>query len=242
LLTVWIVGPVSPPIYDGLPIGTPPYRYLVPPKGSPRTPPPSSFSTTVTLADEPGGVSLTTQEPKPQADVSIPTQLLDVPEGITQVKATVAPVLPPSTPPPDGRIDGNVYLISVTTLSGQPLMLKPGAAQSFQVELRGTGSSREPRVEQYAGGAWTRVPFVHPASGIFQFHPSQPGEFALVLPPGYSVFGPGVTSALVVGGAVALLGLILGIVRRRRSAILMDEGYEAGVPGGGDDDSEVGAG
>lgn len=228
LSLVWVFGPSTPPIYDGLPIGTPPYRYLVAPNGAPRTPRPSSVTVDVSVAQNPGGISLSTREPKPQADISVPTQLLELPPGVTTVRVSVAPVLPPETRPRDGAIDGNVYRISVTTLSGQPLQLKPGASELFQVELLGTGSSREPHVEQFADGAWTRVAFVHPESGIFQFHPSQPGEFALVLPPGHSVFGPGVVAAIAVTGALAVLGLVLGAIRRRR----LDDGRDA-YPSGG---------
>ena len=236
LALVWIFGPVSPAIYDGLPIGTPPYRYLVPPKGSPRTPKPTSFSVLVNLADATGGASFSTEEPKPQADVSIPIQLLEVPPDVTSVRVSVAPVLPPAPPPRDGHIDGNVYLISVTTLAGQPLTLKPGASRSFQVELLGTGSSREPHVEQFVGNGWVRVPFNHPESGIFQFHPAQPGYFALVLPPGHSLFGPGWTAAVVVGGALVALGLLLTVIRRRRATGWKDDDYPA--EDSSDDDPE----
>lgn len=239
LVFVWVFGPVSPAIYDGLPIGTPAYRYLVPPKGSPHTPRPGSTTVTVALADAPGGVSLTTKEPKPQADVSFPTQLLEVPTGVTTVRVSVAPVLPPPVIPKDGNIDGNVYRIAVTTLAGEPLQLKPGAEQSFQVELLGTGSSREPRVERFTGDAWVRIGFVHPESGIFLFHPSQPGEFALVLAPGHSVVGPGLTAALTVGGALVLLAILLGLVRRRRSQMWVDGGDQDRL-GGISDGSEAG--
>lgn len=240
LATVWLLGPASPPLYDGLPIGTPPYRFLIPPEGSPHTPPPSSVSVSVVLADNPGGVSLATKEPRPQADVSIPTQLLDVPPQVDTVRVTVEPVPPPATLPKDGRIDGNVYRISVTTFDGRALRLRVGSARLFQVELLGTGSQREPHVEQYAGGSWVRLAFVHPEPGVFQFHPSQPGEFALVLPPDHSVFGPGADAAIAVGAALLLLSVILWAVRRRRGALAA--GYEDGddpsmdeEPGHGDE-------
>jgi hypothetical protein len=229
LVVVWVVGPESPAIYDGLPIGTPPYRYLLPPKGSPHTPPPSSVVLDVVLAQAPGGITMATREPKPQADVSLPTQLLVVPAGVTVIRASVTPVLPPAVAPRDGTIDGNVYRISVTTLSGQPLVLQAGASRLFQVELLGTGSSREPHVEQYVDGGWVRVPFVHPESGIFQFHPPQPGEFALVLPPGHSIFGPGLTAALAIGGALVVLGSVLMVIRRQRLAKGYED-YEDGSP------------
>ena len=234
LVFVWAFGPLSPAIYDGLPIGTPPYRYLVPPKGSPHTPRPGSTTVTIVLADAPGGVSLNTKEPKPQADVSIPTQLLVVPPGVTSVRVSVDPVLPPPVTPRDGNIDGNVYRIAVATLAGQPLQLKPGAERSFQVELLGTGSSREPRVEQFTGDAWVRVSFVHPESGIFLFHPSQPGEFALVLPPEHSVVGPGLTAALTVGGTLVVLAILLGLVRRRRSQMRTEGDDQGSLPGSSD--------
>jgi hypothetical protein len=216
LAVLWLSGTRGPAIYDGLPIGTPPYRYLDPPPGSPKTPPPSSVSYAVRLADVPAGVSLATTEPKPQADASIPTQLLLVPPATTEVRVSLGPVPPPSLEPPDGRIDGNVYKVAVATLSGQALQLKPGAEQFFEMELLGTGSQREPHVEQYTGSGWTRLPFTHPQAGIFNFNPSQPGEYALVLPPGHPLFGPGLTAAVVTGGALVVLGGALGGLRARR--------------------------
>jgi hypothetical protein len=218
LALVWWMAPGGPALYDGLPIGTPPYRYLDPPSGAAKTPPPSTVSARVVLADNPSGATLATKEPIPQCQGDIPTQLLIVPAGVTEVNVTVGPVPPPATPPPDGRIDGNVCRIAVESPTGQPLAMRPGAEQLFGVEMRGTGSQREPYVEHYAAGTWTRIPFVHPKPGIFQFQPPQPGEWALVLPPDHSVFGPGLTAAVAIGGSLVVIGAVLAAVRRRRLA------------------------
>lgn len=215
---VWVFGAAGPPVYDGLPIGTPPYRYLDAPSGTPRTPAPSSVSFTVVLSANPAGVVVQTKEPIPQAEVALPTQDLVVPSGVTTVHVSLAPVQPPATPPLDGRIDGNVYRLSAVDPTGRPLLLKPTAGPSFAMELRGTGSQREPRVEEYLDGAWMVVPFHHPSSGIFDFNPPQLGEFALVLPPGSDLFGPGLISALVVGGALIAVGGGLYVLRRSRLA------------------------
>lgn len=218
LAAAWAFGAAGPPVYDGLPIGTPPYRYLDPPSGTPKTPAPSSVSFTVVLSANPAGVVVQTKEPIPQAEVSLPTQDLDVPAGVTTVQVSLAPVQPPATPPLGGRIDGNVYQLSVVDPAGRPLFLKPTSGPSFAMELRGTGSQREPRVEEYRDGAWTVVPFHHPSAGIFDFNPPQLGEFALVLRPGSDVFGPGLISALVVGGALLVVGGGLYVLRRSRLA------------------------
>jgi hypothetical protein len=226
LVIAWTAARGGPAIYDGLPIGTPPYRYLDPPPGTPKTPPPSTVSAHVVLADNPAGVSLSTKEPKPQADVSVPTQLLIVPAGVTTVTVSVGPVQPPPAAPSDGRIDGNVYRIDVLSPSGQHLVMQPGAGSVFPVRLRGTGSLREPHVESYANGVWTRLAFTHPETGIFSFQPSQPGRFALVLPPGHSIFGPGLTAGVAIGGALLVVGGVLAVIRRRRLADVDDVTYD----------------
>lgn len=218
LALVWLAGPGGPPIYDGLPITDPPYRYLDPPPGTPHTPPPTSVTRVVDLAASPNGTAEQTGEAVPQAQAQVPTEMLRVPPGTAAVRVSLTPVPPPPVPPPDGALDGNVYRLAVTTLSGTPLRMKPGVGQLFEVVLRGTGSAREPRFEEFDGAAWSRVPFDHPESGIFESTPSQPGDFALVLPPGRPLLGPGLKAAVVIGSALVVLAVILAAVRSRRLA------------------------
>lgn len=217
IATTWLIWPGNPPLYDGLPLSVPPYRYLDPPPGLGRTPPPTSAAEIVQASQVPYGFLVHTSEDAPQASAVIPVKSLALPNGADSLAIRIDPVQPPA-PLPRGHFDGNVYRIGVVDArTGDPIVIRPG--RTFTVTLRHTGAPGTPALEQYADGRWRVLKSVQPAPGHSEAAAAAFGSFALTIqtlrPAPTGGLGGGVVAALVVTGCLFALALVLFLVRRR---------------------------
>lgn len=214
LVAIWLVTPpLTPPLYDGLTGNVAPYRYLQPPPGTGKTPPPTSGKFTDAVA---GGKSVeayvTTRESPAQAIAALGDGALRVPSGVKIIIVTIRPVRPPSPVP--GILDGNVYLVGAHTPRGQAVNLAPGAAA--RILLRKTGAEATAVVEQFVAGSWTRRPTSNFVNANYLSAPmASLGYYALVLPngaaapgPDYTLFAVGAVVVLLVVGALIALRLL----------------------------------
>jgi len=184
----WVLMPApSPPLYDGLSGPAEAYRYLNPPAGSQSTPPPSSANTTLAVSGGSNAAGfLSTSEQPPQAQFLVGQGSLQVPAGSTSVTITVKPVAPPAPiPATDGRLDGNVYEVSISADKPGPVTVRPGATQPTVV-LRGPPGSSGAVIERSTAAApsWRAlhtVPIGGQTPDIVAANTDQLGWFAMVL-------------------------------------------------------------
>lgn len=198
----------SPPLYDGLGANSP-YRYLIPQPGHPRTPPPFSARRVVPVSAGrlPLEVVKTAEQPH-QAKIILQFNSLIIPPGVHSVVISVHAVAPPATIR-HGSLDGNVYRFSVTG-AGKELTRRSG--RKISVELRGTGTSGSPAIEQYTGGHWVMRPTsVVPSTNEFIASVPSLGDFALVLPPAGK---GGISPFIIIAVALVVLAVILVVLIR----------------------------
>lgn len=220
----WVTGifGAAPPVYDGLPLPSEPYRYLQPPRGLATTGPPGSVTETVTATTGTGtGIEPSTTETPPQASVILTTSSFTVAAGAAVVVRIRA--VPPPRPPSSGQFDGNVYQFSAST-AGAPVALASGATAT--IVLRSSGSPGTPVLEAFDGSAWHALPTTAVPPLEYAAPVPDLGDFALVLLPGAaaaaraSARGSGLITAVVIGVVLVTVGGLLSLIRRsrRRSA------------------------
>lgn len=218
---VWLVAPAAaPPLYDGLEAPAEPYRYLVAPSPAlAGTRPPSTAHQRVPVAAGPalrGAVS--TDEQPPQAQLIFAPDTFVVPPGTGAVDIGISPVPPPPVAM-DGRLDGNIYRMSVT-VGATPLAITPG--QHVTVVLRGPAGVVGPRIELFAAGRWRvldTTALTLTAQDVYGANTSVLGDVALVVPPTPPSTGGGPSTGPIAAtlGAAALLGLgAMAVMRRAR--------------------------
>src|SRR4051794_3828469 len=109
LTAAWLVAPANVPIYDG--VGTDaPYRYVDPPPGAAKTPPPTTARKVLRVTN---GRSLAdyanSGEFAPKITFYIPAGAFPLPPTAHAVRVTAPPLAPPPPLPADGRIVTNIY-------------------------------------------------------------------------------------------------------------------------------------
>ena len=201
-----MAGPrTAPPLYDGLCIADP-YQYLTPPAGSGQTGKPSGVTKLEDLT-QPVAAEVITGESPPQAQVIFPG-------GALRGKITFAiqPVAPPTTAPPNGAIDGNVYSISARGAAG-PVAT---ADSPMSIVLRSPGNESNLVLDTYNNGTWTPLETSN-VGCAFQWlaNTRRFGEFAVVTPRGSSAVGgtgAASTMARTLGLVVGVLAIVVAVV------------------------------
>jgi hypothetical protein len=207
----WDAGP---PIYDGLPLRTEPYRYLQPTPGQATTAPPTSGSENVKPSNHGLPFIVNTHESPPQAELQADPTTFAIPPSVQSLTITITPV-PPAAPIPNGRLDGNAYRTSVTLPDGTPVAVLPG--KHVTVFLRGTGVNGKTGLDRFSAGRWSPLSTQMPGAGFHSADSDQLGDFALVLVPGGADgLGGGALAAIVVAVVLVVIGLLLVAVRRFR--------------------------
>ena len=206
----WEAGP---PIYDGLPLQTEPYRYLQPAPGQATTAPPTSGSENVKPSNQGLPFIANTNESPPQAELQADPNAIAIPPSVPNLTITVTPV-PPVAPIPNGKLDGNVYRMAITAPGGAPIGVRPGG--HVTVFLRGTGASGKTVIDRFSAGRWSALPTVMPGAGFHSADSDQLADFALVLLPDSSGLSGGVRAAIAVAVVLAVIGLLLVAVRLLR--------------------------
>jgi hypothetical protein len=226
LVAAWSVSVVRLPLYDGIQLPAQPYRYLHPPPGVKNPGPPRSASQTFNVANGKWVYQIVnTPERPPQAGIILDDGAVVVPPGAKRITIRIQPVVP-TTPPPDGEVDGNVYRITAVADNGRPvnlLKVKPGKQGKTTVNLRATRLHGRQVVEQYANGRW-----IHLQTGqyigiaLFGGGATSFGDFALVIPGPVShpaplnPYIPFLVIAALVLAVAGLVPVVLHVVQQRR--------------------------
>jgi len=216
----WLLTSQAVPVYDGVAAPDEPYRYVRPPVGAKRTPPPISVvaSTPVTGGASADGLSLSSAETGPQVALFLPAGALGAPSGTISV--TVDPTAP-ADPPAGGEIDGNVYTLTLTDPAG-PVALTPKAALAT-LYLRATTARQPGPVMEHrdaAGRPWQLLQTSRGGADVYVSSLPAVGQYALVFLRATPTSGRGGVPVLplVLGGAVVLLGAAVVVVRVRSRA------------------------
>jgi hypothetical protein len=221
LVTVgWLASPHAVPVYDGVAAPDEPYRYVSAPAGAKATAPPTSASaqSPVAAGRSTNGLSIQTAEVGPQFSLYLPPTTFAATGGPVQVKAVPQA---PTQQPPSGHIDGNVYLITVTSPAG-PVSLTDQAALAT-LYLRATTSRQPGPTLQYrpsAAAPWKPLQTARGGQDVYVASFTGPGQYALAFTTatGSEQGGLPVLPIALVALLVALAGVVLIIRLRARDS------------------------
>jgi len=226
LATVWVVGPATAPIYDGIGAPDQPYRYVKAPpgyKGDGKKP-----TTATQVVPVVGGKNraayINSGEFGPQVDIYIQPASLSVPAGATSVTVTATPLAPTPPLPKVGTIVTNVYRI--TALAGTtPVTITGTGERGVFIQMRApNGNQPGPVFEHRTAQGWQRELTSRVGNDIYQSSGVRElGDWALVkLPTPASAKGSSGGGGVNVGllaagiGVIVLAGVIL-VIRRGRT-------------------------
>jgi hypothetical protein len=181
-----------------------PYRWLDPPPGQSGDAQGASATSPVIAGRSPLVAFATPEEP-PQAQVFAPPGALILPAGTTSLVMSITPIPPPAAPP-NGRIAGNVYRISVATQDGVSASAPADAFVS--VVMRGPDDSSEATINRFADGRWQ--PLETSSAGYtsgFLAIVTEFGDFALVADGASPTTEPGPTPSPPTSNAAPLGGI-----------------------------------
>jgi hypothetical protein len=218
----WLVTPHAVTVYDGVGQPDEPYRYVSPPPGAAVTPKPTGAQTALPVV---AGVTaeegdLVSAEIGAQVRVYMPQGGLAASAGTISVR--VVPEAP-SDQPADGRIDGNVYRLSITDTAG-PVTFMTKASEAA-IYLRATTADQPgPVVESRSvpGQRWRQVSTSRVGNDIYAGLLPAAGDYALVFlrdpPRGASGTAAGSSHrgliVVLLVSLILLLSVVL-VVRRR---------------------------
>jgi hypothetical protein len=176
----WLVTPHAVPVYDGVGMPDEPYRYVNAPRGAAVTAKPTGAQDDalvvagVTASDE----NLASAENGPQVTAYLPQGGLAASTGTVTIN--VVPEAP-SGQPVDGRIDGNVYRLSITDPAG-PVTFT-AKAMDAAIYLRATTAAQPGPVVEYRtrpGRPWHQVSTSRAGNDVYAGKLPTAGEYALV--------------------------------------------------------------
>jgi hypothetical protein len=179
---VTAIRPANPvPLYDGIGFPDEPYRWLVAPAGTPKTPPvtPAAATVTVTAQGATDSVRAFSAEQGPQIAFALRDGALAPPAGATSVHLVAQATPNPSTAPQDGTLVSNVYRLTATAAPAGAVALHPGSR--IIVNLRSDKAISETvLLESFSGGKWTQQATTRVGTDIYAGTLPAFGDFALV--------------------------------------------------------------
>ena len=225
LLVAWIATPGAVPLYDGIGIPDEPYRYVNPPAGSAKTPPPSSmsFSTPAENGTNPKAFYASTKEVSAQFGVFVTKQTLQGPTTTKVLRITGTPEAAPTAKTPYGVIDGNIFKVTLWADTSPTATLSAQGKDSLVYAMRAT-SAKIPAVtflfRPTPSAAWVTVPNERLGTDSFQAYLQGSGEYALTPATAKSSSsGPRTIIIVLIVVVVALAGTVVLIrLSRRKSA------------------------
>lgn len=210
----WFATPHPVPVYDGIGAPDEPYRFVTPPPGATAT-----AAATSALARTPvkggvstNGLSVATSEVGPQFSLFLPPMAMAGPDGTIEVKAEPQA---PTDQPEGSRIDGNVYLVTITHPAGAVSFTKKSAISTLY--LRATTARQPPPAMQYRGDStqpWKALPTSRGGQDVYVTSFSGPGQYALAFAAAKDGGGTPVLP-LVLLGVFVLLVVVVVVVRLR---------------------------
>jgi hypothetical protein len=230
LLLAWLAAPAAPPIYDGVGQPDESYRYVSPPADAKPTKAPGWVAVRMPVSDgTTDGFNGSSTEQGPQVSVFVPTGTLIAPRDAHTLLLRADPRAP-DAPADGGKVDGNVYRLTVTADVGTPTIAK--SQDTIQIILRATsGKQPGPTMEYRAAGAqkWTRLKTARWGNDVYAAPVKGFGDYALVFatplpgakPPGTTGLASYANVLIFAGLLILLVSVVLGIrlVRARRSAM-----------------------
>ena len=155
--TVAARPPHAPPLYDGLGFPDEPYRWVVPPSGSTRTP--LAATEAVVRVPVGGGVSVAGQalsgEQGPQVAVAASRGAFAVPAGVSSITLRAVPQAVPTVAPDRGQVVSNLYALSAEA-AGKSMRLAPG--MTLLVNMRAERATDQAVVIcRWTGGQWQQL-------------------------------------------------------------------------------------
>ena len=182
--TVAARPPHAPPLYDGLGFPDEPYRWVVPPAGSARTPGATPAAVTVRIT---GGATVSAQalsaEQGPQVAVAVPDGAFAVPDGTMSITLRAEPRGVPPAVPDGGQVVSNLYELTATS-AGRPVQLAPGHV--LLVNMRSeSATDRSVVICRWTGRRWEQVPTEQVGTDVYASRLQTLGAVAVVrLDPG----------------------------------------------------------
>ncbi|MCW2573461.1 MAG: hypothetical protein JWO88_3519 [Frankiales bacterium] len=209
----WLTTPQPIPLYDGIGFPDQPYRFT---PAKPGAMPATSAATQLKVAggSNVGGLIINSAEAGPQISLYAPPHAFAA-AGTAPIDIAARPV-PPSAPLPPGRLDSNVYALSLTSAAG-PVTIVP-EAQPPAITMRSVTIIPSLPVFQYRANpaaAWRELKTRQVGRDIFNTNAPGAGEYVLVqsvATPTSSSGGHGPLYA-VLGVTIALVVLVLVGVR-----------------------------
>jgi hypothetical protein len=209
----WLTTPHPVPLYDGIGFPDQPYRFM---PAKPGAMPATSAATQLKVAggSNLGGLIINSTEVGPQISLYAPPHAFAA-AGTAPIDIAARPV-PPSAPLPPGRLDSNVYALSLTSAAG-PVTIVP-EAQPPAITMRSVTIVPSLPVFQYRanpGAAWRELKTRQVGRDIFNTNAPGAGEYVLV----QSVATPKSSSGsrgplyAVLGATIVLVVLVLVGVR-----------------------------
>lgn len=184
LAIAWVATPHAVPLYDGIGQPDEPYRYVSPPAGYQKTPPPTSAT-----ASSPGaggtntkGFYANTSEVSAQFGVFVIQKTLVGPAGTQTFKVTATPEAPAAGKTPFGTIDGNVYKVQLWADGSPTATLNDAGLSSDVYSMRATSAKIPAATFLYRAtpnADWTSYPSQRLGTDSFQAYLHGSGEYAL---------------------------------------------------------------
>jgi hypothetical protein len=213
LCTAWVVTPHPVPLYDGIGFPDQPYRFVPSRGGAPATA--AAVQLKVAGGSNTGGLIANSAESGPQVSVYAPPHAFRA-AGTATIALTARPV-PPTAPLPAGRLDSNVYALTLSSAAG-PVTLDP-AAQPPAITMRSITVAPSLPVFQYRSSPsapWKELRTRQVGRDVFNTTVPGAGEFVLMQGDATakgSSGGGGSGLYVVLGAAVLLMGLVVAGVR-----------------------------
>ena len=156
----------------------------------------------------------TPEDTEPQAEMLLPQGTFTIPAGTHAVDVSITPVSPPSIPPSDGAIDGNVYRMAAAGDSGAQLaQVGPATIVLRVATVDDTGTPITHEVpELFDGSHWVHLADANVVGCADEFEGTSPalGDVAMVAIGGlHTSPGPGPCTGTGCGGATASAGVIV---------------------------------
>jgi len=208
----WLVTPQPVPVYDGIGVPDEPYRYVARPQGATSTAGPTSAfgQTPVKGGVSTNGLSIATREVGPQFSLFLPPMAMAA-GGTVEVRAVPEA---PTDQPPGASIDGNVYVVSISSKSG-PVTLTAKAGLS-SMYLRATTTRQPPPAMQFRAEAsqpWKALATSRNGQDVYVASFPGPGQFALAFSKN-TTKGSSPLPLVLLGASVLLVALVV-VIRLR---------------------------
>lgn len=214
----WLVTPHPVSVYDGIGPPDEPYRYVARPEGTSQTAgPTAAFAQTPVKAGRgTNGLSVATMEVGPQFSLFLPPMSMAAAGSTITVRAEPKA---PTTQPAGARIDGNVYVVTLSSADGSATLTEKAVFAT--VYLRATTAKQPPPSIYHrtdAGQPWTALKTGRGGQDFYTARFPGPGEVAVAFAVSADKGGSGLpVLPLVLGGVLVLLVVVVLVVRLRSS-------------------------